>query len=67
MPEGPGKYDSACTMARMLTNGQAVVLVVLNGVRGSGFSVQASEPVPPAVLADLLESVVGELRKLTEP
>ncbi len=63
MAIGPGKYDDACTAAREATKADAVVLVVLNGKRGAGFSVQSKWPVPPPVLADLLQHVVDTLRK----
>lgn len=64
MPMGPGKYDAACTVLRESTGAQAVVAIVLNGVRGTGFSVQVAQPdrLPPLVLADLLDHVARELR-----
>lgn len=64
---GPGKYDDACTAAREATQADGVVLIVLNGHRGSGFSVQATSQLDPPVLADLLQSVVDGLRKMTQP
>lgn len=51
MPAGPGKYDSACTGARIETGGKAVILIVIDGTQGSGFSVQA----PPEILRHLPE------------
>jgi hypothetical protein len=60
--QGPGKYDAWCTQVREGTRAEGVVLLVLNGERGSGFSVQASAPLTQAVLADLLEHVTGALR-----
>lgn len=63
MAQGPGKYDDECTAARLMTNAQAVMLLVLNGDRGTGFSVQASGgPLMPLVLADLLEYVARGIR-----
>jgi hypothetical protein len=58
---GPGKYDDETTMVRMGTKARAVVLIVLDGREGSGFSVQA----PPHVLAELpnmLESIAMQIR-----
>jgi hypothetical protein len=49
MTQGPGKYDEACTEARMRTQAAGVVLIVFRGARGSGFSVQAV----PELLLDL--------------
>lgn len=42
MPVGPGKYDDACTAARLATGAGAVALIVLGGNLGAGFSVQGS-------------------------
>jgi len=42
----PGKYDDICTMAREATQADGVVLIVMNGIKGGGFSVQA----PPEIL-----------------
>lgn len=62
MEEGPGKYDDVCTLVRETTKAQAAVVLVLNGDRGSGFSVQAHHEIERQVLADLLELIVKELR-----
>lgn len=39
MPAGPGKYDDACTAARLMTGG-GVVLIVAGGEKGDGFAAQ---------------------------
>jgi hypothetical protein len=41
MALGPGKYDAVCTVAREAAEAEGVLLIVLNGKFGSGFSVQA--------------------------
>ena len=46
---GPGKYDDVCTHAREETKADGVVLMILNGEHGDGFSVQ----LPPLVLLNL--------------
>lgn len=46
---GPGKYDNETTNARLETGAIGIVLIVLNGRLGSGFSVQA----PPALAVQL--------------
>jgi len=38
MPMGPGKYDRECDEARDKTSADAVLMVVVGGDRGSGFS-----------------------------
>jgi len=60
--DNPGKYDDACTQARLATGALGTVLLVLGGRKGHGFSVQA----PPEVLSALpgmLETVAAEIRR----
>jgi hypothetical protein len=64
---GPGKYDYATTVALELTQAQAVVLIVVGGKYGSGFSVQAiARSIPPFKLAEMLENTARELRSPSE-
>jgi hypothetical protein len=44
---GKGKYDDACTTARASTQARGILLVVIDGQYGHGFSAQ----VPPEVSA----------------
>jgi len=60
MPAGPGKYDDACTAAREATGAEACVLIVISGMRGSGFSVQALGDMT-AKLPELLRDVADEI------
>ena len=66
MAIGPGKYDEICTAAREVTNAEAVVMIVLGGKYGSGFSVQAiGEDISaslPALLRDVANSIEGDMR-----
>ena len=57
-PNTPGKYDDACTVARMLAQAQGALLIILQGDQGSGFSVQ----VPP----EFIPSLPGVLRKVAD-
>ena len=41
MPVGPGVYDDLCTDVRLKVKAGAVLLIVIDGERGSGFSCQA--------------------------
>lgn len=41
MPIGPGKYDDEATTVREQTDASGIILVVLEGRKGTGFSVQA--------------------------
>jgi hypothetical protein len=60
MPIGPGKYDDACTTARIATGARAVVLVVIGGRDGSGFSVQGLGDAP-ALFPQLLRDMANEI------
>jgi hypothetical protein len=63
MATGPSKYNDECTAARESTNAEAVVLLVLNGDRGTGFAVQAHGEHFSAALPDLLEHMAREIRR----
>ena len=60
-PRGPGKYDDAATLVRNRTMAHGVVLIVLGGVHGHGFSVQADVNTT-RLLPDLLEDVARQIR-----
>jgi len=60
MTLGPGKYDKECTVARESTHAEGVIMIVLNGDRGCGFSAQAS-PGVLAVMVDLLRNTADQL------
>jgi hypothetical protein len=62
MPIGPGKYDAWCTEVRQETNAGAVLLIVLDGVHGSGFSCQA-DLATTLTLPELLERVAADIRR----
>lgn len=64
MIEDGGKYGPACKAAREAVGpADAVVLIVVKGPLGSGFSVQA-ELHAMATLPELLEGTALELRRL---
>lgn len=65
MTIGPGKYDDVCTMARKATGvdktGGAVVLIVIGGKHGNGFSMQ-SDLETLAGLPEMLEELARQIR-----
>jgi hypothetical protein len=63
MALGPGKYDDACTVVREMTNADCVMVVVLGGDKGNGFSVQTVDPSVVDILSDLLEHMAKQLRE----
>lgn len=65
MPAGPGKYDDECTRVREATGAKGVVLIIFEGDKGSGFSVQAGF-VEHLFLPETLESIAREMRAARE-
>lgn len=63
---GPGKYDDECKMLRLGTKAEAVIVIVINGRDGSGFSMQAKLPLD-VDLPQLLEDVAAQMRKDMAP
>lgn len=62
MALGPGKYDSLTTSIREMTGAQGVVLIVMGGHKGHGFSVQAS-PQMTARLPALLRTMADQIEQ----
>jgi hypothetical protein len=66
MPAGPGKYDAACTVARLTTKATGAVLIVLDGVHGSGFSCQMPYELSltlPTMLRHMADEVEASLKQ----
>lgn len=51
------KYDNACMAARTLTGGGTVLLIVLNGTKGSGFSIKSDRPSDVFLAPDVLRRI----------
>ncbi len=62
MPLGPGKFDPECTLVRKMTGAESVIVIVINGTLGSGFSCQASLEVL-FKLPGMLLSIADELER----
>lgn len=62
MPIGPGKYDDLATIVRAQAAAAGVLLVVIDGAAGSGFSVQAT-PETSARLPELLRFMADEIER----
>jgi hypothetical protein len=69
MAIGPGKYDDLCTAIRESTNAECVILVVVGGNLGHGFSVQllnSSTMIQiPNVLREVATQIERDLRSVT--
>ena len=60
--DNPGKYDDLCTEAREKANAKGAVLIILDGNKGKGFSVQL--PFDDLLrLPELLEIMAKEIRR----
>lgn len=57
--KGAGKYDEVATLARQLAQAEGVLVAVINGNKGSGFSVQSIEP-------DIVEKLPTMLRAMAD-
>ncbi|MDD1627704.1 MAG: hypothetical protein LUQ26_09580 [Methylococcaceae bacterium] len=61
MADGPGIYDFICTQVREQTSAKGVVILIIDGAIGSGFSVQTSSlelnDALPAVLEDMARQI----------
>lgn len=66
MAVGPGKYDDYATTVRLGARAKGVILLVLGGEKGSGFSVQADGPTTlqlPALLRNIADQIEADLKK----
>jgi len=60
MAIGPGQYDDVATTVRTETRAEGVIILVINGRRGSGFSAQLPRALTlamPAILRDLADQI----------
>jgi hypothetical protein len=61
MPLGPGKYDALVTWVREQTKAEGVIVIVVQGENGDGFSCQATPSVTQR-LPGMLEHMAKEIR-----
>ena len=59
--KGPGKYDDICTIVREKTQASSVVVIILDGNEGNGFSAQSESPYFEKILPKILRSMADEL------
>lgn len=60
MAFGPGKYDEAVTTLREILGARGVLLLVVDGVHGSGFSAQLPPDLTlslPEILRDIADQI----------
>lgn len=62
MPLGAGKYDDLASHVREQTEAAAVLVIVLEGKGGSGFSAQGIAPLMrPGRIAWILRAIAAEI------
>lgn len=62
MPLGPGKYDEECMDVLNKTGALSAMVIVIEGTRGTGFSVKASIGVQRA-LPGILRAVADQMQE----
>lgn len=59
---GPGKYDDECTAVREKLVARGVLLIVIEGAHGGGFSAQCDADTL-ARIPEILEEVARQIRR----
>jgi hypothetical protein len=64
MAEGPGRYDDVTTLVRKETQAETCIVIIINGNKGNGFSIQSIDPDfrkhLPKVLRLMMEEMEAE-------
>jgi hypothetical protein len=63
---GPGKYDDLCSHVRQEAQAPCAIVIVLEGNKGTGFSVQADMvtlTMLPKILRDMAGTIERDLTK----
>ena len=63
MALGPGKYDPECTQIFMDQRARGTLLIVIDGSKGSGFSVTTYDPQVVFMLPKLLRFVAEQIEQ----
>lgn len=63
---GPGKYDQLCTSVRVQSQAKTAIILIINGNKGSGFSMQTSDPREeerlPAILRTMADQIESDMK-----
>jgi len=62
MAYGPGKYDSLATLVRRRARARAVIVLVMQGDHGNGFSVQGDDE-SMRIIVPLLRTMADDIEK----
>jgi hypothetical protein len=61
MPAGPGKYDQECSAILGQTEASLILLLVIQGYKGNGFSVTATNWDQISYLPELLRDAADQI------
>jgi len=62
MAIGAGKYDEEATLVRLRTKAKGSIVFILEGIQGTGFSVQATAK-DILILPEILRSLADQIEK----
>ena len=62
MPLGPGVYDDLCTEVRVKAQAEGVILIIIGGNHGNGFSGQMSDELT-VKMPHMLRAVASNIEK----
>lgn len=62
MADGPGKYDDLATLVRERAQARGVIVIVIDGTKGSGFEVHGDAELQ-ASLPSVLRRVADEIER----
>jgi len=63
---GAGKYDLVCEHVRKVTSAEGVLVIVINGDQGQGFSCQLTPallPMVPALLRHVADQIEADAKQ----
>jgi hypothetical protein len=63
MATGPGTYDKEATAVRESTGAETVMILVVGGLRGNGFSVQTVDPDFGRNIPAMLRQMADEIER----
>lgn len=63
MPQGPGKFDAECEELLKEHHAEVVMVVVLGGKRGSGFSLSTTNPQRLPEVIKVMRSAADQIEK----
>ena len=66
MALGPGRYDDLCTKVREMAEADGVIVIIINGDKGSGFSCQLN-PLMSLAIPEILERIAKDIRESGGP